>query len=644
MSRRAGIRCAGSLSAVVVAAGLVVVAPTLTASSPASASTPGTALTMNEFVNDGLWGRTWNDYNLTADSQGPSIAGRVSPITYGTTVHFYGRTAGGDLIEFANDGLWGRIWNAYDLTVDANGPTLAGDPGALHATGNIVHVYVESSTGDLVEYINDGVGGRLWNAYDLTQLSGGPTLGGDPVPILANGVVEVFARADNGDLVEYAANDAGGHLWNAYDLTQLSGGPMVAGDPSPVVQGTTTAVFAQASGGDLIEMSSSDGHSWTSTDITQQANGPGITGRPSAIASGTSLGVFARTTSGQLVEYTNASGSWSALDVTQAGGGPAMAGDPSAINFSGTTDVFVQAASNDLLEYSGALGSSAWRLTDVTSSSGGPGIGVDPVPIVYGVTVHIYAGGPPPASPPSGVGVYGLDPGPSVTAQAIEAGWPIIGDTGALGTESPPYTGLTVGADLATGEGIAASGRRVTWLSFWTVSGPVASGPNGQPCWTSACYYADGYGAGQWVAQTVDVDASSVGRAPDWVILDPEGFPDEHSGLDPGGPGSTAANWLSFITGWAQGIESVNPYLRPAFYADQFEYNTFDLAAIQLPAFVAVAFPNPTDILTSDGNVAGFIAFGATCPAQSEEATLMGPPWNGTFNTLQFDAGTFCTP
>ena len=81
-----------------------------------------------------------------------------------------------------------------------------------------------------------------------------------------------------------------------------------------------------------------------------------------------------------------------------------------------------------------------------------------------------------PATPPAGVGLYGLSPG-APTDQAIEDNWPVIGDTGALGTQTVPYTGLSAGADLSTGQSIVASGRRITWLSFWTVSGPVASGP-----------------------------------------------------------------------------------------------------------------------------------------------------------------------
>ena len=122
----------------------------------------------------------------------------------------------------------------------------------------------------------------------------------------------------------------------------------------------------------------------------------------------------------------------------------------------------------------------------------------------------------------------------------------------------------------------------------------MASGPSQAPCYTSSCYFSDGFGAGQYVAHTIDSYASQgVSLKPDWVLLDPEGYPDDHSGLDDPSLGGTASNWLAFLTGWSQGITSVDAGLHPGFYADQTEYNNFNLASIQIPAFVAIAFPSP---------------------------------------------------
>jgi hypothetical protein len=326
-------------------------------------------------------------------------------------------------------------------------------------------------------------------------------------------------------------------------------------------------------------------------------------------------------------------------------GGPTIGGDPGAVLYgTSVVHVYTEATTGHLTEFvnDGAAGRT-WNAYDLTQGAGGTTVGGDPSPLVYGATVHVYVGGPPPATPPAGVGLYDVGPGPQ-TAQAIEDNWPIIGDTGGLGTQTVPYTGFNEGADLSTGQSIAASGRRVTWLSFWTVSGPVASGTGGTACYTSDCYYADSFSAGQYVAQSIDgYAAQGLHLKPDWVIIDPEGYPDNHSGLDTG-PGATAANWVSFLQGWANGITSVDPGLRAGFYADQSEINDFDLSTVQLPAFVAVAFPNPMNILSSTTNVAGYIAFGATCPSAGEEQTLIGPGWNGAYNTLQFAGGAYCAP
>jgi hypothetical protein len=606
----------------------------------------GASMPVQEFVNDGAGGRLWNSYNQTADSSGPNITGRPSALTYGISVHVESRAANGDLVEFDNDDAGHRLWNSYDLTHAAGGPTIGADPVAVLYAGTAVHIFAEAADGDLVEYTNDGAGGRLWNSYNLTAETNGPSIGGDPSPVISGTSVDVFARATTGDLVEFANSTAGNGTWTTSDITSSSGGPELNGDPAAVVAGPAIHVYAQGPGGDLYEFVSASGGPWGSSDLSQVAGGPQITGRPSPVVVGTAIDVPARATTGDLVDFVFNGQSWSSSDLTQVAGGPTIGGDPGAVLFS-TSSIHIYTEGTDgnhLTEYvNDGAGGRPWSVYDLTAASGGPAVGGDPSPLVYGVTVHVYVGGPPPATPPEGVGLYGLVTG-QPTDQAIEDNWPIIGDTGALGTQTVPYTGINTGADLGTGQAIVASGRRITWLSFWTVSGPVASGPGGTPCYTSDCYYADSFAAGQYVAQTIDTYASQgVHIKPDWVILDPEGYPDNHSGLD-SGPGSSSANWFSFLQGWANGIVSVDPGLRAGFYADQNEINTFDLSSVQLPDFVAVAFPDPQMILTNTDNVAGYIAFGATCPASGEEATLTGAPWNGAYDTLQFTGGQYCAP
>jgi hypothetical protein len=118
----------------------------------AAAVLTGASMPVQEFVNDGAGGRLWNDYNQTADSSGPNITGRPSALTYGISVHVESRAANGDLVEFDNDNDGGRLWNSYDLTQAADGPTIGADPVAVLYGGTAVHIFAEAADGDLVEY------------------------------------------------------------------------------------------------------------------------------------------------------------------------------------------------------------------------------------------------------------------------------------------------------------------------------------------------------------------------------------------------------------------------------------------------------------------------------------------------------------
>jgi len=259
--------------------------------------------------------------------------------------------------------------------------------------------------------------------------------------------------------------------------------------------------------------------------------------------------------------------------------------------------------------------------------------------------------------PPQGVGVYAI---PSKDwSVAITNGWPIISGTGGLGTRVAPWVGFTSATSVATspdylmGQAIYNSHKRVTWLSFWTVSGPLTGQPQ-----TTSNYYDHGFAAGAWVATQIDqYRALGVGLKPDWVIFDPEGYPDNSSNLvaPPGASNATVAlyatYWTAMLSGWAQGLASIDPSLNAGLYANQSEYRNYNLAAQPLPVFEAVAFANggPAVIAGASGsNIRGFIAFSAVCnPASTlpaEMSTLENPPWSGQFNTLQFSASTYCAP
>jgi len=172
----------------------------------------------------------------------------------------------------------------------------------------------------------------------------------------------------------------------------------------------------------------------------------------------------------------------------------------------------------------------------------------------------------------------------------------------------------------------------VTWLSFWTVSAPVAG-----DTWSS-----DGYAAGQYVAAYLDSVSSSV--KPAFVILDPEGYPNGEPNFFP----DDSSDWASWIQGWSNGILSVDPSLTPALYVDQYEYSAFGISSLRLPIFVAITpildnYPGNGNSFVPGANVDGYIAFTGGCPAAQYETTMQS--WGGSYNTMQFgDSGSDCGP
>ncbi len=445
-------------------------------------------------------------------------------------------------------------------------------------------------------------------------------------PIVIPGPVASFVTTSNvGDLLVYTNTGSTLNSWSVLDVSTLTLAPKVAGTLSMAYNASGVDIAALTSNGD-VELFTSP-----------------ITASPSALS-----------------DHAVTAPVWSALNVTSvATGAPPLSGSIFVSATPTQTSIDGQAANwGDLFSLSNTPGSSTWLTTDVSATGGSSArtVGDAVTGIQVGTTLTLYAAGVD-SPPPQGVGVYAIPS--SKWSQAITDGWPIVSETGGLGTQSSPWVGFTSATTVANspdflmGQSIYNSHKRVTWLSFWTVSGPL----KGQPQ-TTTNYYNHGFAAGAWVATQIDQYRSlGVGLKPDWVIFDPEGYPDNHSGLDaPGGSSNAtlavyATYWSAMLKGWASGMASVDPSLNAGVYASQSEYRNYNLVTQSMPVFVAIAFGNggPTPIGGATGsNIRGYISFAAACtPASTlaqEESTLLNPPWSGQFNTLQFNAGVYCAP
>jgi len=336
--------------------------PHRTGLSLSSSVGPTAATPLQEFVSDHANGRIWNSYDQSQGSAGPPILGTPSAVYYTSQglAHVYAEGANGDLVEYIPDHDNGRVWNAYDLSVDAGGGgPVSGSPTAIYddALGMVI-VYVEASNGDLMEYVPDHAAGRVWNAWDLSTAAGSGPVSSAPAAVYdtAQSLVHVYAAGPNGDLVEYLADGANGRAWNAYDQSVSAGGGPVSGTPSAVYDTSQDLihVYAEASDGDLVEY------------IADHANGR----------------------------------VWNAYDQSiYAGGGTFVSGTPDAVYLpdQDLIHVYVRASDNDLMEYiADHANGRVWNAYDLSSGAGGPSIGSGSSALELGRAIHVFVGGPVP--------------------------------------------------------------------------------------------------------------------------------------------------------------------------------------------------------------------------------------------------------
>lgn len=635
-----------------------------------------------QFVDTGTEPLPWNAVSLQSQLNSTTMLGGPHGATSATEGVLAYRTNLNQLALFTQNGSGGTSWINY--TLQNNVPTPADDPVPFFdPSGNVDVLYVDTSGDVELLSANDAVTttwARLhhdtpWRPYvttNLSALTGVDAAVGLP-SVQVNGAIATVAYRTASNAVEvltlswspdqpipvYAQNDA--------TVTNDSSTPFTS-DPV-VLPGADPAFATSGNGGHVLVYASVDGtlDSWSDQDLTALAASAPVAGALAVGENASSLDLAALSSTGGVElfssPYSTFSPSpfgWIEQNVTTlASGAPPLSGTLSVQVTPTQVAVAGQAANwGDLFVLTSAVGTAPWTATDVSVTAGSVARTVGKV--IAGLQINgqltLYAAGVS-SPPPQGVGVYAI---PSAKwTKAVGDGWPIISETGGLGTRSAPWVGFTSTANVADspdflmGQAIYNAHKRVTWLSFWTVSGPLA----GQSQSTTN-YYNHGFAAGVWVATQIDsYRALGVGLKPDWVILDPEGYPDNHSHLDAPGGSSVATlakyatYWSSMLSGWQAGVASIDPSLNAAVYASQSEYRNYALTNLSMPVFMAIAFGGggPTPITGASGsNVRGFISFGAVCtPAaklQAEAATLLNPPWGGQFNTLQFNAGVYCAP
>jgi hypothetical protein len=599
------------------------------------------------------------------------------------------RNPKGDVIWL--DGASVGRFAAVDLTQVTGIAPLASEPVATVSPHGLDEVFCVTQSGHLLlltwnpyRRLPEPVGSPvtravLWTRTDLTQL-GGPLVWGTPSVVVNGGETTVFLRTRGGDLVEYANDGRLGRRWNGYDLSVIAAGPKLASDPAAFYDPTTSEVRVAATElgphrGDVVVFSPDDvgGRVWSVTDVTQATGSLPASGGLAAVLYEGSPTLFGADPTGNLTEYVGTDGlkgtTWAVTNLTATvTGAPEIEGSPS-VSVSGDQVAVAGVASvwGDLFEWSATSPRGPFSVTDVSRSGVGPTRTVAGTPAAVFIQGQLSLFAAAVAVPaPEGTGVYAI-PYPK-WPQAVTDGWPILGVTGGLGAQCAPWTQLSTspgatGPDEYVGSVIQASHVRVTWLSFWTVSGPGTK-PSGCPAEkgpiTTHSFYVHGFVAGAYVASVIDLyQKDGLALKPDWVIFDPEGYPDNNSGLlgptkPPSALSGSVADWYAILNGWRAGLASVDASLKAGLYANQYEYMTYKLYNEPLPVFIAGAFSGNRQKLvvpTRFGfgpNILGFIMFNTFAPTcaqvTNERLLLTEPPWSGAYNTIQVPSKEYCPP
>ena len=699
-------------------AGLVSIATHVDGATGPAANTSPPGLPLYEFLNNGTGPLPWNAQAMSAAVNNSTMLGGPHGTSNGTIGAIAYRTASNDVAVLTQSTSGSSQWADRSLGLDA--PLPAADPVPFIDPSGAVDVLYVDTLGHLILLSeNDAASwiwvhthpGQAWHATDVTDLSSitGSTFAAglanvvvtgqsamiaartaqntievitlawssaDPVPYVASAPVNltqvahaaksssdpvvipgpipaVATTALNGDLQVFSANPSNPSTWLVQDVTRMTGGPRLHGPLA--ASSSSTSVFVAA----LNALGSVELFSAPLTSFNQSTTYAPTPATATSTTTSTTTTTIAPTTTTTTANPTPTF-PWTVLNVTAvASGSPPLSG-ALFLNVTPTQVTIAGQAANwgDLFVLTSPNGFAPWTSTDVSVTAGSSARTVGPVVtgLVLNGALSLYAAGIN-SPPPQGVGVYAIPF--NKWTQSVLDGWPIVSETGGLGTTASPWVGFTSATSVANspdflmGQSIYNAHKRVTWLSFWTISGPLP----GETV-AAATYYKHGFTAGAWVATQIDQYRSlGVGLKPDWVILDPEGYPDSHSGLDAPGGASNATMaqytgyWAAMLRGWSTGIASVDPSLNAGVYASQSEYRNYHLANAPMPVFVALAFGGggPVPVLGTPGsNIRGYIAFSAVCSPRStlssEESTLVNPPWSGQFNTLQFNAGVYCPP
>lgn len=494
----------------------------------------------------------------------------------------------------------------------------------LTSAGHLIIVSAWSDPSFGITHFRSATSDITWTWRDVTVLSGF-TFAAMPSVSLGNAALSIIGRTTTNHLLLLRTPlqwRKSPKATDIRDLTTITNDGGIRDNPQ-WIRGTNSAIATLASGHitqyrlapDCLIVPATCS-AVTTQDITQATGAPALVSKLSLTLTPSGVAVAGLTATGVAIVMvgTGSAGiyTWNDIDISTPSSAPSLDGDPFITN-NGAILYLAAMARNwgDLFIISNETGANTWKSVDVSITGGSDArtVGGGISGIVNAGSLTLYAGGVA-TPPPTGTGLYAIPQNKNSTA--LVDGWPSIGITGGLGTMSAPWVAVKSttydiknSQDFLVGKAIADSHKRTAWLSFWTVSGPV----RGEGV-TPDVYYNHAFASGVAVATTIGkYRAAGLGLKPDWVIIDPEGYPDLHSCLDgvnsiaPWCPAWSPKLWAAYANGWAAGLASIDTTLKPGIYASQNEYKLGGLSALTMPVFAAVAFKWFSTSLTAAASV-----------------------------------------
>ena len=362
-------------------------------------------------------------------------------------------------------------------------------------------VFTRTKAGDLVEYANDGRFGRHWNGYDLSVIAGGPRLASDPSAFFDPAVDEVRVAGTElaphrGDVVVFSPNDVGGRVWSVERRDAATGTLPASGGLAAVMYGGDADAVRRGPDGEPHRVR------WVPTGRRAR---PGTVSEPHPTVTGAPRSRAPRRSRSRATR-------WRSRRRDSVGRPVRVVRDLAQGELRRHGCLALRRGHHSGRSRARPPPSSSWA-----SSRCSPRPCRCPRPRARACTR---------CRTPSGPRRSGRLADPRGHGRARRAVPPVDRAVVRARRDRP---------DEQVGDVIQASHLRETWLSFWTVSGP-GTAPSGCPKEkgpiTARTYYLHGYLAGRFVATQIDgYKQDGLSIKPDWVLFDPEGYPDNNSGL-----------------------------------------------------------------------------------------------------------------